>query len=133
MTEEVEWTDDLSIALPPHRTAQQVAARVMLLLLVHTPTEHICYDLQHEFHLCEDDAWLAVDRVQGGIIRALTGRPDNRVDKVKDPLAFASFQIVWKTFRRKHWFSLSRVPGGRWDDWYKELRRRRQSEKPATS
>jgi hypothetical protein len=114
------WTDDLTISLPPGRTVDELATRIMRSLIVHTPFEEIYLDTRKAFSLSSDDAHLAIDRVQGGIIRALTGRLDNKSDKIKDPIAFSSFEAVWKTFPRKRWLPWKRVPGGLWERWYEE-------------
>jgi hypothetical protein len=77
-----------------------------------------------EFGMSESDAWLAFDRVQGGIIRALTARPDNCPDRDKDPMAWHSFQIVWKTLPTLHRWTKRKKPGGPWADWH-DVRRGR--------
>src|SRR5262245_6398349 len=48
--------------------------------------------LATEFGLSADDAALAVDRVGGGFVRAMTGNRHNCPDRAKDPIAWASFQ-----------------------------------------
>jgi len=49
--------------------------------------------LTERFALPFDDARLAMDRVQGGVVRAASGNPANEPDPVKDPLAWVSYRL----------------------------------------
>ncbi|BCY13596.1 hypothetical protein L3i22_086840 [Actinoplanes sp. L3-i22] len=49
--------------------------------------------LTERFALPFDDARLAMDRVQGGVVRASSGLPENEPDRDKDPLAWTSYQL----------------------------------------
>ena len=50
--------------------------------------------LTERFALSFDDARLAMDRVAGGVVRAESGNPANEPDRVKDPLAWTSYQLA---------------------------------------
>jgi hypothetical protein len=49
--------------------------------------------LTERYALPFDDARLAIDRVRGGVVRAMSGNPANQPDKGKDPLAWISYQL----------------------------------------
>jgi hypothetical protein len=89
----VEYTDDLSVRLARGastralvsylRTAQRDGARRREILAV----------LTERFALSFDDARLVMDRVQGGVVRAASGVPQNEPDRVKDPVAWVSYRL----------------------------------------
>jgi hypothetical protein len=87
-----EWTDDMTIPLPPGRTPGEVVEFVLQAALRETPDEEIERLLVAEFGLSADDAALARDRSFGGLVRAATRNPENGPDRGKDPLAWESFQ-----------------------------------------
>jgi len=86
------FTDDMSVPLPPGRTPEQVVDFV--LTNNERGREHaaLVAALSTEFGLSADDAELAIDRVGGGFVRAMTGNRDNCPDRAKDPIAWASLQ-----------------------------------------
>lgn len=86
------WTDDMTIRLPPGRTAAEVVDLVLQAALRGTAAEEIELALSREFALNEDDAHLARDRTFGGLMRAATRNPANRPAPDKDPIAFEGFQ-----------------------------------------
>jgi hypothetical protein len=43
------------------------------------------------YGLSHDDAEVAIDRVQGGLVRASTNNSSNEPDRTLDPLAYASY------------------------------------------
>jgi hypothetical protein len=85
-------TNNMSVPLPPGRTPEQVVDFV--LTANERGQEHaaLVAALSAEFSLSDDHAELAVDRVGGGMVRAMTGSPSNCPDGAKDPIAWASFQ-----------------------------------------
>ncbi|MBO0824599.1 MAG: hypothetical protein J2P27_12200, partial [Actinobacteria bacterium] len=85
-------TDDLSIALPPGRTAAELVDLVLRAVLEGTPDSQIERMLLAEFGLTVEDASAACERVFGGLVRAATGNPANRPDPQKDPIASESYQ-----------------------------------------
>jgi hypothetical protein len=54
--------------------------------------ELLIAELCKGFGLLPEDAELAIDRVCGGVVRALTGNQANCPDRIKDPIAWMSFQ-----------------------------------------
>ena len=90
--DQLEWTDDMTIRLPPGRTAADVVDLVLEAALRGTAAEEIEVILARELALSPDDAFLARDRTFGGLVRAATGNPQNRPAPDKDPIAFESFQ-----------------------------------------
>jgi hypothetical protein len=86
------FTDDMSVPLPPGRTPEHVVDFV--LAANERGQEHaaLVAAVAGEFELSADDAALAIDRVGGGFVRAMTGNRHNCPDRVKDPIAWASFQ-----------------------------------------
>jgi hypothetical protein len=117
--EAIEWTDDLSIRMDPTRSVADLAQFVMARLMSREPAETIIVSVAAEFRVHDEDRDLVLDRVKGGIIRAVTANPDNAPVAAKDPLAWASFQAVWGTLPRRHWWSRRRRPGGPWLEWCK--------------
>ncbi|MFT3781036.1 MAG: hypothetical protein QM790_03405 [Nibricoccus sp.] len=120
------WTDDMRIAIAPGSETALVDL-IFSQLLAFVDASTACHEIQTRFHLTEDDAYLALDRVPGGVIRALTGNPANRPDPSKDPLAHIAFEKVWSELPRVHWFSMRRKSIGRWHTWFEELRNREKS------
>ena len=119
------WTDDMRVAIDPARIDD---------LFEFIFDGHVCFanwdemslKIMQDFGLSEDDAILAIDRVQGGMVRAVTGNPVNRPDPIKDPLAHMSFERIWSELPRVHIFSRRRNPYGKWADWSYALRNRNQ-------
>jgi len=114
------WTDDMSIVLSSGKTNEELANFLLKKLEVHCSYESMLSEIITLFGANEDDADLAIDRVQGGIVRALTGNPVNEPDKSKDPLAWHSFQVVWSKLPKKHLFSKYKKPSGKWEAWYND-------------
>jgi hypothetical protein len=87
-----DWTDDMTISLPPSRTVAEVVEFVLAATLRQVPPDEIAKSLTADLGLTADDAELAADRALGGLVRAATPSADNRPDQVKDPVAWESFQ-----------------------------------------
>jgi len=117
------WTDDMRIAIDPRR----IEALVSFLIdgnVNFTDWKSMHKRLMQDFGLSESDAYLALDRVPGGMVRAVTGNPDNRPDPIKDPLAHMSFQRIWFELPKLHIFSRRRNSQGKWSAWFEEGQRR---------
>ena len=117
------WTDDMRIAIAPGAPSEELVDLVFESLLKFGDATVVCQELRARFGLSEEDARLAIDRVPGGIIRAITGNPENRPDPVKDPLAHIAFERVWAELPRRHLFSRRKRPSGRWLKWFEDLRK----------
>ena len=117
------WTDDMSVRMNPDGSVEDLVRSVMAALLSGEPAETICARIAADFGVHEEDLALVLDRVQGGIVRALTANTENAPSPVKDPVAWASFQAAWATLPRKHWWSRLRKPGGPWDEWFEANQR----------
>jgi hypothetical protein len=89
------WTDDMNIVLPEHATLEGVVDLVISMEKEGATLDQIEMRLIESVGLSENDAALAVDRVQGGALRASTHR-SNCPDRSKDPLAWISFQRAIK-------------------------------------
>ena len=85
------FTADVKIALPKSESVEPLVERVLNELSEGEVPESICQQLVNDFELSAEDAALALDRVCGGVVRAATGRLENRPSKKKDPMAWASF------------------------------------------
>jgi hypothetical protein len=120
------WTDDMNVTIREDRTVLELAEAVMGRVISFRCDSESVSAIASDFGMSESDAWLAFDRVQGGVIRALTARRDNCPDRGKDPLAWHSFQIIWKTLPDRHWWSRQKMPGGPWKDWYDTHQGRRK-------
>ena len=114
------WTDDMSVDIKTGKTNKELSDSLIKALDQRFSFEKMISICINEFGLSEGDADLAIDRVQGGIIRAITCNEANRPDKDKDPLAWYSFQNVWKTLPRKKWWSSKKDNKGKWLTWYNE-------------
>jgi hypothetical protein len=112
------FTDDMTGSIRPGRTAEELVAEVMEWLLARRDLDALVRVLEQDFGLSEEDALLALDRVQGGIVRALTGTRENEPDRAKDPLAWGSFTKVWAELPRRGLLSSRKMAAGRWNDWY---------------
>lgn len=112
-----DWTDDMRIAVSDKRELSAIVESVLQKLLDHRPNDQCIEELIADHQISHDDAELAMDRIQGGVIRALTGNPANRPDRIKDHLAWLAFKSVWLEFPRKHFFTRKRLPQGRWVSW----------------
>ena len=89
----VEWTDDLTV-----RVGRGTSARALVLYLRAASEEgarrrDVLAVLTERFALPFDDARLAMDRVEGGVVRAASRNPENEPDPVKDPLAWMSYRL----------------------------------------
>jgi hypothetical protein len=86
------WTDDMTIRLPPGRTVAEVADLVLQAAQRGVAPEEIERALAGQLGLTEDDACLARDRALGGLVRAATGNPANCPSPEKDPIAWETYQ-----------------------------------------
>jgi hypothetical protein len=84
-------TEDLSIALPPGRTVDEIVDAVLRAELRKLPFDVLIAQLV-TLGLDQDDAMFAHDRVLGGVVRASTGDPQNAPPRDQDPIAWASYQ-----------------------------------------
>jgi hypothetical protein len=88
------WTDDLTIALASGRSIEELVNHIIEATERGQAPEDTLHDLHHRFGLSAEDAELAVDRVFGGIVRAITEAPENCPNSVKDPVAWESYQMA---------------------------------------
>ncbi len=86
------WTDDMSLQLPRGHTVEELVDYILAAIQQGRQHETLIADLGTEFGLSNEDAELSVDRVGGGIVRAATGNRANCPNRVKDPIAWASFR-----------------------------------------
>lgn len=87
-----DWSDDLSVELPEGRTVLELVEYIHAAHEQRRPHDTLVSDLGAEFALPSDYAELAIDRVNGGIVRFQTGNRANCPDRIKDPIAWTSFQ-----------------------------------------
>jgi hypothetical protein len=87
-----EWTDDLTVPLPPGRTVAELVDLALQSTLRGTPADEVERNLAAEFGLSDDDAALVLDRSMGGLVRAGTRNPANCPEPDKDPMAWEAFQ-----------------------------------------
>jgi len=120
------WTDDMNVTIRPDRTILELTRTVMERVRSFDGEPELVLATAREFGMSEGDAWLAFDRVQGGIIRALTTRLDNCPDRDKDPMAWHAFRLAWDTLPALHWWSRRKRRGGPWADWYNARRERQK-------
>jgi len=126
------WTDDMRVSLRQGRKDSEAVTLVMDALMDRKDLTSLIPTMRDDFGMTEDDIILAFDRVQGGIVRAITGNPENRPSKRKDPLAWHSFQIVWKGLPWGFLFSTRKKPSGLWHEWFEETREEtNNSQQPA--
>lgn len=116
------WTDDMRINIARY-AAEELVDLMFDELQMFSDADLVCHKLMKRFGLSEEDARLAVDRVPGGIVRAITGNPENRPDPIKDPLAYIAFERVWADLPRRAWFSSRKKPSGKWLAWFQELQK----------
>jgi hypothetical protein len=88
----VEWTDDLSVRLARGTSVSMLVDYLSAAMSANTPRAEILGQLTERFALSFDDARLTMDRVQGGITRAMTRDPANEPDPIKDPVAWTSYR-----------------------------------------
>ena len=115
------WTDDMSVNITTGKSEKELALSLMASLEIRESYEAMIQICIVNFGLSSDDAELALDRVQGGIVRAITCNRANKPDKEKDPLAWYSFNEVWETLPKKNWWSNKKDNKGKWVDWYNNL------------
>lgn len=125
------WTDDMNVTIREDRTIPELTRAVMETLNEFEGQTEIVYAIAKEFGMSQSDALLAFDRVQGGIIRALTTRPSNRPERDKDPLAWHAFHLTWETLPALHWWSRRRKRGGPWAAWYDSRRKSQNQQEPS--
>jgi hypothetical protein len=89
----VEWTDDLAVRLARGTSALDLVLYLRAAGKEATPRRDVLAVLTERYALPFDDARLAIDRVGGGAVRASSGNPANQPDRVKDPLAWISYQL----------------------------------------
>lgn len=86
------WTDNLSVNLRPDRTLDELVTDIFATREEGRQHELVIAHLRDEFGLSVEGTELAIDRVCGGIVRAMTGNRANCPDRTKDPIAWMSFQ-----------------------------------------
>lgn len=85
------WTDELSVGLNGGRTVEESVDDILAANQRGCQHEALIADLVTAFGLSNEDAGLSVDRVGVGIVRAASGNRANCSNRVKDPIAWASF------------------------------------------
>jgi hypothetical protein len=85
-------TDDPSIAIAPGHTVEELVEHVIQGILRGVDVGLLEHEVKLAFGLSDHDAALALDRVQGGVVRASTGNRANCPSRKKDPLAWTSFR-----------------------------------------
>ncbi len=121
------WTDDLSVTIRADRTYLELTKAVMDLVKDIDCPPGAVLAIAREFGMSHEDAMLAFDRVQGGIVRALTTRSDNCPDRANDPLAYYAFHEAWQTLPASERIAGARESGGPWRAWFDSVRERRNS------
>ena len=116
------WTDDMRVTLRQGRTEAELVTLVMDALMKRRDLLSLVPTMHDDFGMNDDDIELAFDRIQGGIVRAITGNSANEPSKKKDSLAWNSFHLVWKELPRKSLFSTAKLPSGPWYEWFEEAR-----------
>jgi len=86
------WTNDMSVGLRADRSVEELVDYILLATEQSRQNETVIADLGAEFGLSKEDAELSIDRVRGGIARARTRSQANCPDRLKDPIAWVSFQ-----------------------------------------
>jgi hypothetical protein len=89
----VEWTDDMTVRLARGTSARAVVSYLHAADEEGARRRDVLAVLTERFALPFDDARLAMDRVRGGVARAVSGHPANEPDPVTDPLAWTSYQL----------------------------------------
>ena len=123
----------MNVTIREDRTLLDLARVVMERVAAFNGQPEVVSAVAGEFGMSAADAWLAFDRVKGGIIRALTTRLDNCPEREKDPLAWHAFHLTWKTLPARHWWSRQKKPGGPWKVWYDRHRGQSQLQTPPQS
>jgi hypothetical protein len=83
----------------------------------HWPLERIQSTLVAKFGLSDDQARIAQERAREGVVQAISGNRKNRPDSVSDPIGYATFNMVWNTFKQNGFFDRRRSPSRKWLDW----------------
>jgi hypothetical protein len=87
-----DWTDDLTVPLPPGRTPADVVDLIVRVATHPDAGDEVVRLLADEFQLSAEDAEFAYDRFCGGLVRAASRNPLNCPPADQDPLAWESFQ-----------------------------------------
>jgi len=124
MSEEVEWTTDMRFPVGNGFEMKDVSAHIKSFF--ETPSHNfgrLHRELCEKFDLTCGDANLAIDRAQGGVVRALTTNIQNKPDPIEDPIANYMFNTVWNSLPTSGFIFKKRHQGGKWLNWYNELQR----------
>jgi hypothetical protein len=89
----VERTDDMTVRLARGTSVRDLAVYLRAAGTEGTRRRDVLAVLTERFALPFDDARLAMDRVDGGVVRAASGNPANEPDPVRDPLAWTSYRL----------------------------------------
>ncbi|MEU4620320.1 hypothetical protein AB0G04_10135 [Actinoplanes sp. NPDC023801] len=87
-----EWTDDLTVPLPPGCTPADVVDLLVQVAGRPSAGDEAVRVLGVRYAIASDDAEFLYDRFCGGLVRAATGNPLNCPPADKDPVAWESFQ-----------------------------------------
>jgi len=88
----------MSVELQAGRTVEELVDYILLATEQRRENEIVIAGPGAEFGLSNEDAELSIDRVLGGIARARIGNQGNCPDRIKDPIAWVSFQ---RTFGKR--------------------------------
>ncbi len=88
----MEFSDDLSLVLARGESVVSLVEYVAAAQSAGTAWPEVLGVLTERFALSFDDARLAVDCVPGGVVRAASGNAANEPDRVRDPVAWVSYQ-----------------------------------------
>ena len=84
--------------------------------------ERTCDALISEFGLTADTARKALDSGRDGVIRAITGKKASRPEPKTDPVAHATYDILWSSFDQDEFFATGRTPTSKWLAWLRDYK-----------
>ncbi|MGB5335435.1 MAG: helix-turn-helix transcriptional regulator [Woeseiaceae bacterium] len=76
--------------------------------------------LVSQFEFSQAEAIEVLEHALDGVMRAIGGKQDDRPDPEANPVARASFDILWSSFKRYEFFATGRAPTQEWLDWLRD-------------
>ena len=108
----------------PARTDDDLAEWLLKAIECHKPDKQIQSTLTGRFGLPEREARNALESACDGVFGAISGSKKSAPDTKADPIGFATFNLVWRSFNQNSFFDKRRTPSRKWLDWKEQQKYR---------
>lgn len=82
--------------------------------------------LASQFALSPEEAFEVLEQALDGVMRAIGGKQADRPDPQANPVAHATFDILWSSFNKYEFFATGRAPTKEWLEWLRDYKAQKE-------